>query len=158
AAAGRLQPGTLWTYLVSQVAGAFTGCLLIYFMTGTVFQTAPSSAASPFQYITVELLFAFLLCMVYLMLFLTRNFRNNQVYGLAIGLSYAGILMVGQPVTGGVFNPAVSLAVTFVDSFSLGGSYLYLPAYILAPSAGGIIAGNLFVFLVRSDHLLPEEV
>lgn len=156
-AAGRLPGKTLSLYFVSQAAGALSGCLLIFLMAGATFLTVPATSASPFQYTIVEFLFGFLFAMVYLTFFLTPYFRDNRIYGLAIGLTYAGMLMAGGPVTGGVFNPAVSLSTSIVDYFSHGDSYRYLPAYILATASGGIIAGNLFRILMKRGALLTEE-
>lgn len=146
----------LW-YLLNQLAGAFLGCLLIFLMVGTSLQVIPSSSSAAVQYTIVELLFGFLLCMVYLTLFLTPYFRNNRIYGLAIGLSYTGILMVGQPVTGGVFNPALAVAISIVDFFDHGESYQYLHVYVLSPAIGAIIAGNLFSYFMRTDYPGREE-
>lgn len=146
----------LW-YLLNQLAGALLGCLLIFLMVGTSLQVIPSSSSTAVQYTIVELLFGFLLCMVYLTFFLTPYFRNNRIYGLAIGLSYTGILMVGQPVTGGVFNPALAAAISIVDFFDHGESYQYLHVYILSPAIGAIIAGNLFSYFIRTYYPRQEE-
>lgn len=141
----------LW-YLLNQLTGALLGCILVFFMAGTALQVIPSSAASPIQYTSVELLFGFLLCMVYLTLFLVPFFSNNKIYGLVIGITYTGILMVGQPVTGGLFNPTLAAAISIVDFFDRGESYMYLHVYILSPAIGAIIAGNLFNFFVRNNN------
>lgn len=146
----------LW-YLLNQLAGALLGCLLIFLIVGTSLQVIPSTSSTSVQYTIVEFLFGFLLCMVYLTLFLTPYFRNNRIYGLAIGLSYTGILMVGQPVTGGVFNPALAAAISIVDFFDHGESYQYLHVYILSPAIGAIIAGNLFSYFIRTDYPVREE-
>lgn len=156
-ATGRLSQKSMWIYMISQTSGALLGCLLTYYLAGSAYQTIPSSAISPAQYGLIELLFVSLLCMVYLTLFMTEYFRDNLIHGLVIGLSYAGILLVGEPITGGAFNPAVAAAVSVVDYVDLGDSYLYLPLFILAPAVGGILSGNLFTYLLRNNPGLQEE-
>lgn len=150
-ATGNMPQKTMWGYIGIQTAGAFAGCLMIYFMAGSAFQTVPSSAVTPLQYGLAELIFVLLLCMLYLTLFLTDQFRNNQIYGVAIGLSYAGILLIGEPVSGGVFNPSVAIAASVVDYFDFGESYIYLPVFVLAPAVGGIFAGHLFTYLLKQE-------
>lgn len=156
-ATGSLPQKSMWAYILSQTAGALIGCLVIFYLAGTAFQTIPSSAITPVQYGLVELLFVFLLCMLYLTLFLTEYFRNNNIHGLVIGLSYAGILLIGEPITGSSFNPSVAAAASLVDYFDFGESYLYLPLFILAPAVGGILSGNLFTFLLRKESGLQSE-
>jgi len=156
-ASGGLPLKTAFLYLLNQFLGALLGCILIFLMIGTSVQVIPSSASTTIQYTTVEFLFGFLLCMVYLTLFLVPYFKNNRIYGLVIGLSYTGILMVGQPVTGGMFNPALAVAISIVDFFDHGESYLYLHIYILSPAIGALIAGNLFSYFARIEYSRPEE-
>jgi aquaporin Z len=148
-ATGNMPQKTMWGYIGIQTAGAIAGCLMIYFMAGSAYQTVPSSAVTPLQYGSAELIFVLLLCMLYLTLFLTEQFKGNRIYGVAIGLSYAGILLIGEPVSGGAFNPSVAIAASLVDFFDYGESYMYLPVFVLAPAVGGIFAGHLFNYLLK---------
>jgi glycerol uptake facilitator-like aquaporin len=150
-ATGSLSQKSMWIYILSQTTGALIGCLVIFYLAGTAFQTIPSTASTPVQYGLIELLFVFLLCTLYLTLFLTESFRDNNIHGLVIGLSYAGILLIGEPITGSSFNPSVAAAASIVDYFDFGESYLYLPLFILAPAVGGLLSGNLFTFLLRRE-------
>ena len=151
-ATGHLSGKSMISYVISQTLGALAGTLLIFFMAGSALQTIPASSATPLQYGSVEILFLLLLSMLYLTLFLSDSFKHNRIYGLAIGLSYAGILLVGEPVSGGVFNPSIAAAASIIDFFDYGDSYLYLPIFILAPAVGGILAGHLFSYLSIQNH------
>jgi glycerol uptake facilitator-like aquaporin len=153
-ATGKLPVKTLLFYIISQTLGAVTGALMIFYLAGAAFQNVPVSTATPVQYGAVELLFLLLLALLYLTLFLSDSFSKNSIYGLAIGLSYAGLLLIGEPVSGGVFNPSIAVATSFIDYFDFGDSYTYLPIFILAPAVGGIIAGNLFSYLSKQKPVL----
>ncbi len=150
-ATGHISGKSMFSYIISQTLGALAGTLMIFFLAGSALQTVPASSATPIQYGSIELLFLLLLSMLYLTLFLTDSFKHNRIYGLAIGLSYAGILLVGEPVSGGVFNPSIAAAASIIDYFDFGDSYLYLPIFILAPAVGGILAGNLFRYLSEQN-------
>jgi glycerol uptake facilitator-like aquaporin len=156
-ATGNLSIKSTLFYVISQTLGAAAGVLMIFYLAGTTLQTVPASSVTPIQYGSVELLFLLLLSLLYLTLFLSDACKNNNIHGIAIGLSYAGILMIGEPVSGGVFNPAIAAAASFIDYFNTGDSYLYLPIFFLAPSVGGILAGNLFSFLSNRNPVQPKE-
>ncbi len=154
----KMPAGEFWAYLSSQVAGTLVGCLFLFYLAGTTLQFSPADDSSPALYASVELLFAVILAMVYLIVFLTRDSSKDRLFGLVAGLSYAGLLMVGQPVSGGVFNPALAATSSIIDLFSQGDSWVYLPAYLLGPLAGGVIAGLLFNSLYqKAEPLLWEE-
>ena len=60
--------------------------------------------------------------------------------GIAIGAALAVAIMVGGTISGGMFNPAVSIAMVAAGKMS---SSDLLP-YILAQVAGGLVALELF--------------
>ncbi len=156
-AARGLSSRELLGYLFFQLAGVLTGSILLYFLIESAYQLSPPASSSPFQYSAVEVIFALLFCLIYLVLFATRYFKNNRVYGLIIGLTYAGILLTGEPISGGVVNPAAASAASMIDFFDYGESYQYLPVYIFGPVVGGLIAGNLFTFIFQKNQNEKHE-
>lgn len=133
-------------YLFWQIVGGIAGALLVRFLGGASFRLLPAAAAEPVQYAVIELLFGFLLCLVYLMLFLHPGYREWRAAGLIIGIAYAGILMVGYPLSGGVFNPAIATGIALVDAFDYGNSWRHLPVWIFAPCVGALTAALIFRF------------
>lgn len=92
----------------------------------------------------VELLFTFALCYVVLNVATSKSHPDNSFYGLAIGFTVvAGVFAVGT-ISGGAFNPAVTLGAAVMDMFAWTTLWVYLIAQVL----GGITAG--VVFLVQN--------
>jgi aquaporin Z len=95
----------------------------------------------------VELLFTFALCYVMLNVATSKDHPDNSFYGLAIGFTVvAGAFAVGA-ISGGAFNPAVSLGGAVMGMFAWPTLWVYLVAQVLA----GIAAGVTFLALNPHD-------
>jgi aquaporin Z len=95
-----------------------------------------------------ELLFTFALCYVVLNVATSKDHPENSFYGLAIGFTVvAGEIAVGA-ISGGAFNPAVSLGGAVLGIFAWPTLWVYLVAQALA----GIAAGVTFLVLNPDDH------
>jgi aquaporin Z len=96
----------------------------------------------------VELLFTFALCYVVLNVATSKDHRDNSFYGLAIGFTVvAGAVAVGA-ISGGAFNPAVSLGAAVMGMFAWPTLWVYLVAQVLA----GVTAGIMFLALNPEDR------
>jgi aquaporin Z len=94
-----------------------------------------------------ELLFTFALCYVVLNVATSKSHPDNSYYGLAIGFTVvAGAVAVGA-ISGGAFNPAVSLGAAAMDMFAWPTLWVYLVAQALA----GLAAGVSFLALNPND-------
>lgn len=155
--AGRLSSRRLCSYVVSQTAGALGGCLLILAISGVSFRIIPTAAASPLQYSGIELIFGFLLALLYLTTFDTSRSASVQIGSITIGITYTGILLISSTASGGIANPAVSLGAAVTDLLNHGDSWLYLAAYMAAPATGGLAAGLIFTRRPMTDPAWPEE-
>src|SRR4051812_47655536 len=95
----------------------------------------------------VELLFTFALCYVVLNVATSKDHPDNSFYGLAIGFTVvAGAFAVGA-ISGGAFNPAVTLGAAVMGMFAWPTLWIYLVAQALA----GIAAGVTFLALNPGD-------
>ena len=95
----------------------------------------------------VELLFTLALCYVVLNVATSKSHPNNSFYGLAIGFTVvAGAAAVGT-ISGGAFNPAVTLGAAVTGMFA----WPTLWVYLLAQLVGGAAAGVAFVALNPDD-------
>jgi aquaporin Z len=95
----------------------------------------------------VELLFTFALCWVVLNVATSKDQAGNQFFGLAIGFTVAaGAFAVGG-ISGGSFNPAVSLGAATSGLF--GWSTLWV--YMLVQLVAGVVAGLTFRQLNPTD-------
>ncbi|MDT5408810.1 MAG: aquaporin, partial [Mycobacterium sp.] len=86
----------------------------------------------------VELLFTFALCYVVLNVATSKDHPSNSFYGLAIGFTVlAGAVAVGG-ISGGAFNPAVTLAGAAMGIFAWPTLWVYLVAQVIAGAAAGL--------------------
>ena len=109
--------------------------------------TLTLSAQSLVAALVVELVFTFALCYVVLNVATSRSHPNNSFYGLAIGFTVvAGASAVGT-ISGGAFNPAVTLGAAVMGMFAWPTLWVYLIAQVI----GGTAAGVIFVALNTDD-------
>jgi aquaporin Z len=95
----------------------------------------------------VELLFSFALCYVVLNVATSTSHPDNSFYGLAIGFTVvAGAVAVGA-ISGGAFNPAVTLGAAVMGMFAWPTPWVYLVAQVIA----GATAGVVFLILNPDD-------
>jgi aquaporin Z len=97
--------------------------------------------------LVVEALFTFALCYVVLNVATSKDQPGNQFFGLAIGFTVvAGAFAVGG-ISGGSFNPAVSLGAATSGAFAWSSIWVYLVAELV----GGAAAGLAFLALNPTD-------
>jgi aquaporin Z len=95
----------------------------------------------------VELLFTFALCYVVLNVATSKSQLGNSFFGLAIGFTVvAGAFAVGG-ISGGAFNPAVSLGAATGGLFA----WSTLWVYIVVQAVAGVAAGLAFRALNPDD-------
>jgi aquaporin Z len=112
--------------------------------TGTITLTGASALAA----FAVELLFTFALCYVVLNVATSKDHPDNSFYGLAIGSTVvAGAIAVGT-ISGGAFNPAVTLGAAVMGMFAWPTLWVYLVAQVVA----GAGAGAVFLALNPNDR------
>ena len=86
----------------------------------------------------VELLFTFALCYVVLNVATSKSHRNNSYFGLAIGSTVlAGAFAVGT-ISGGAFNPSVTVGAAVMGMFAWPTLWVYLVAQVIAGAAAGL--------------------
>jgi aquaporin Z len=97
--------------------------------------------------LAVELVFTFALCYVVLNVATSKSHPDNSFYGLAIGFTVvAGATAVGR-ISGGAFNPAVTLGAAVMGMFA----WPTLWVYVLAQVIGATAAAVTFVALNPDD-------
>ena len=136
-------------YLLSQILGAFAAAFLVSNMSSNM--VVQPDLAEPVAIILVaELIFTYLLVFVILNVATHPNLDGNSFYGFAIGLTVmAGAFCVG-PLSGGVFNPAVSIGPSLVDIITENGvSQYFVWYYLTAPMAGSVMAVIHFNYLLK---------
>lgn len=131
----------------AQIAGAFFAALVIFIFRDVAYYPSPGINIHFVKTVLCELLFTFILCMVFLKIVFDKKFTGNKVYGIIIGMALIAIMYAGGPVSGGVFNPATGIGTALFDIFITGEGIKYILIYLIGPFAGSALAGFLFNYL-----------
>lgn len=150
AAAGRMSMGDFIAYAIAQIVGAVLGALVLYVIaSGKADYSLATNGLGQNGYgtgylgeynLTAALVFEFVATFLFVTVILgaTHGSAPTGFAGLAIGLTLAAIHLVGINVTGVSVNPARSIG----PAVFVGGNALsQLWVFILAPLAGGLLAG-----------------
>ncbi|MGZ4660183.1 MAG: MIP/aquaporin family protein [Arthrobacter sp.] len=154
--AGRIRAGAAATYAAAQLVGALVGALALFGILRTLpsipdSRTAFDTVAAGFgehsiiqaplaAVVLLELLGAAIIVAVFLGA-AGREGGARTVAPVAVGLSFAALLQVGQAVGNLPFNPARAVASAV---FSSGWAVEQLWVFLVAPLAGAAIAGLVF--------------
>lgn len=142
-------------YVLSQIAGAFLGGLIAMPILDDVSDgskiTAPKVAegVETLTAMSVEALYTMLLVLVILMVATTKAQKDNQFFGLAIGVALTVGASVAGPVSGGALNPALGVA---LPALSEGEGIVYL-IYTVGPLVGSLLAVGAFMLVAKSNEL-----
>ena len=144
-------------YVVGQVAGAFAGSSILYFITSSSelkgfgsngFLDASSVGLDTTGAVVVEIVLTFVFVMT--ILGVTSSEKTSHIAGIVIGLTLTFVHIIGIPLTGTSVNPARSLAPAVFE----GGTALeQVWVFILAPLVGAALAALVFryVFAAKTD-------
>ena len=107
--------------------------------------------------LAVEFIFTFALAYVVLNVATVKDVEGNSYYGLAIGFTVlAGAYAVG-PISGGAFNPAVSLATLVFGVIAAGDVWVFLVPQLLAGAAAGLVFNILDLGGDKANDAEPAE-
>ncbi len=142
---GRTTTQEMIGYWAVQLVGAALGGVTALYMKGFPPLTASTPAIGPA--IIAEFLFTFALCNTVLNVATAKGTSGNSFYGLAIGFTVmTGAFAVG-PVSGGAFNPAVTVGATLMGLFAPLTAIIYIAVQLVAAAAAAL----LFRYLNPTD-------
>lgn len=145
---GRIGAGDAVAYWIAQfVAGIIAAAVARAVVNPATVHTLTLSGHAFTAAALAELFFTFALCYVVLNVATSKDQPNNAFFGLAIGFTVAaGAFAVGG-ISGGSFNPAVTLGGAVGGLF--GWSTLWV--YFIVEFGAGVLAGLAFRALNPSD-------
>ena len=148
ALSGHLNKKELLPYIAAQIGGAFLAFLMAAFLGTNVAIVAPKT--SLLQAFVVEALTAFVLASVVLYVAVSKH--ASHIYGLAIGFTFPALAIVAGPISGGVFNPAITLGGALFSIISGSGlAFVAVVMYVGAAFLGGYLAALAY------NHFLPAS-
>jgi aquaporin Z len=142
---GKCEVKDVAPYMISQIVAAVLAAFAVKVLKGgaalTPLQPAPAPA------LLAEFLFTFALVFVVLNTATAKGTSGNSFYGLAIGFTVlVGAFSVGN-ISGGAFNPAVAVGISFMGLSSWSNIWIYLVANFL----GGAVAAGAFKAVNPAD-------
>jgi aquaporin Z len=148
---GKVAPPDALAYVMAQFAGAASGVLLAGMLLGSRLRDVPLAylvtrpgQMQPGTAFLVELVVCFLLMTLVLW---SSNSRKYAAYtGLFAGILIMTCFPVFAGISGASFNPARSFASAFAAW-----DWRFMWIYVLAPCAGMLLAGEIFLFLRGAD-------
>ena len=147
-------------YIVSQIAGAFAGAGILYFILNSSSLVAQAGGIAKIGFGTngfgdestlgitlaaafvVEVVLTFVF--IYTILGVTSDEKKSSISGVVIGLTLAFVHLLGITLTGTSVNPARSLAPAVI----MGGTALsQVWVFLVAPLCGAVIAALVYKLL-----------
>ena len=142
---GKMEFNDTIMYMVAQFFGAAVAAAIGAYLHGSGGGAAIPlhTNSDPFASLLCELLGTFALAYVVLNVNTTESNAGNSHYGLAGGFTLMAISYGFGSISGGAFNPAVSLGAAVAGMISTGDLWIYLAGSF----AGGAAAANVFLGL-----------
>lgn len=135
-------------YMFSQILGGVFAFALASFLQGQVTIPAPGSDVTLLQAFVVEVLLSFVFALVVLNVTTGEHFKRSNIFGFAIGFTIPALARIGGPISGGLFNPAISVGGSIFGAFKgLPISWEHLTMYIGGALLGAFFAASAFKYL-----------
>ena len=148
---GALPLTELFPYMIVQIIGGISASILGNFIAGGTVPIAPGENVPLTAAVLVEFLFTFALALTVLNVATARGTKNNSFYGLAIGFMVMCGVFAGGGISGGAFNPAVGIGLSF-GAFLGGSGGTWFALYVVPPIAGGMLAAYVFKMQGNEDQ------
>lgn len=142
-------------YSSAQFVGALLAALVAAFE-GNAFYPTVDGDATPLLILCAEMLFAFTMCIVHGDVLTASGPKDgrsgNEYFGLAMGFTYLAGFMTVSGISGGLFNPAIGLAVWVANGIGGGGFALDSVVYwLIAPLIGARLAKPIISYQKKTD-------
>lgn len=134
---GKLSMKDMFIYWLAQIIGALGAAFVVIYFKGGVGEFASNVDLG--KILMAEFLFTFALVLVVLQVATSKRTAGNSYFGLAIGLVIvAGAYSVG-PISGGAFNPAVSVGAVILNLVDVKILWVYVVAQLLAAGLAALV-------------------
>jgi aquaporin Z len=142
---GRCKAADVPGYMVAQVAGAAVASMIALYLKGNPELTPGDLKAGPA--LLAEFVGTFALTYMVLNVATSKNTAGNSNYGLAIGFTVTTMAYALGGISGGAFNPAVAIGLTFMHLAKIASLWIFLAGNF----AAGAVAALTFRFLNPDD-------
>jgi len=139
---GRIKPAEAVPYMIVQIVAAVVAAFVVRYLLGAEKMDEHAAAANPDAIIALlaELLGTFALVFVVLNVATAKATAGNSYFGLAIGLTVTAMAYALGGLSGGAFNPAVAVGISFMKMAQWSDIWIYLVGCF----GGGFLAAIVF--------------
>ncbi|MGQ0738693.1 MAG: MIP/aquaporin family protein [Bacteroidota bacterium] len=138
---GRITASEAIPYMIVQIAAATAAAFAVKYLIGDDKMPADAVAnADAVKALVAEVLGTFALAYVVLNVATAKANAGNSYFGLAIGLTVTTMAYALGPVSGGAFNPAVAVGISFMKMAVWSDIWIYLAGCF----GGGLLAALVF--------------
>lgn len=140
-------------YICSQIIGAFLAASTVLFISSLTFYVEPPINSSFYQQLSVETLLTFVLTLSALVAWIGNpSHKSIATYSFVVGFTLVALVMVGQNISGAIFNPAISIGTSILDYLLGGASYRDIITYTIGPIFGASIAAFTYKFVIEEEY------
>jgi aquaporin Z len=141
----RISFDTAIRYMIAQIIGGFLAYAFVFYIKGSYVVPAPGANINLLQAGLVEILLAFVFCLVVLTVATTERYRGVSIFGFAIGFTVPALAAFGGPISGGLFNPAIAIGSHIFAAFQ-GMSIVWeqLGMYVIGALIGAALAAYAY--------------
>lgn len=132
-------------YMIAQIIGGTLAYAFVFYIKGSYVVPAPGANINLLQAGLVEVLLAFVFCLLVLTVATTERYRGASIFGFAIGFSVPALAAFGGPISGGLFNPAIAFGSHIFAAFQ-GTSIIWeqLGMYVIGALIGAALAAYAY--------------
>jgi aquaporin Z len=150
---GRMNWNLVPHYMIAQILGGLAAYATAFLLLGKVIIPAPAAGVSLGEAFVVEVLLSFVLASVILNVATAHTYEGNDIFGFAIGFTIPALAAFGGPISGGLFNPAISIgSMAFAALKGMPISYEHLAMYVGGALLGGALAAYFFKYFHPEDR------
>ena len=149
----RISGSELFGYMISQIIGAFLAAATVLFMSSSVFYIEAPANSLFYEQLGLEVLLTFVLALVaYVAWIGNPSHKSVATYSFVMGFALVALFIMAENISGGIFNPALSLGTSVLDYFLGGASYKDIPLYTIAPFLGATLAAFMYKFVLEEEY------
>jgi len=122
---GRISLAEAIPYVIVQIIGAIAASYVVIFLQGNKIAASATAMANSTNGLIAEFLGTFALAYVVLNTATAKGTTGNMFYGLAIGFTVLAMAHALGGISGGAFNPAVAIGISFMHLASWSDIWIY---------------------------------
>lgn len=153
ALAGHMSWLQFFRYFAAQILGGFAAFATALYLVGQVAIPTPGNGISLTQAFVAETLLAFVFALIALVVAHTKHLRASTIAGFAIAFTIPALALVGGPISGGLFNPAISIGANLLGIIkNVAVVWPNLLMYLGGGLLGAFLASFIYHYLIPADQ------